>query len=145
MYLQPDDPAAYPEAVKAIEDADLLIIGPGSLYTSVMPNLLVKGIREAILGASAMKVYVCNVATEPGETDDYTVGDHVAALAGNALEAAPQQRHAHFPEALGDVVLGDLAQSTQVAEGVLELAGQTIKHDPKLGPWPTGWKLKLKT
>jgi len=80
VYLEPDDPPAYPEAVRAIEDADLLIIGPGSLYTSVIPNLLVKGIREAILGASAMKVYVCNVATEPGETDAYSVGDHVAAL-----------------------------------------------------------------
>jgi len=80
VYLQPDDPEAYPEAVKAIDDADLLIVGPGSLYTSVLPNLLVRGIREAILRAPAMKVYVCNVATEPGETDGYSIGDHVDAL-----------------------------------------------------------------
>jgi uncharacterized cofD-like protein len=80
VYLQPDDPEACPEAVKAIKEADLLVVGPGSLYTSVMPNLLVKGIREAILRSAALKVYVCNVATEPGETDGYAIGDHIAAL-----------------------------------------------------------------
>jgi uncharacterized cofD-like protein len=80
VYLQPDEPEAYPEAVKAIEEADFLVVGPGSLYTSVLPNLLVRSIREAILNASAVKVYVCNVATEPGETDGYSIADHVEAL-----------------------------------------------------------------
>jgi len=80
VYLQPDSPDAFPEAVKAIEEAELLVVGPGSLYTSVLPNLLVTGICEAILRSPAMKVYVCNVATEPGETDGYSIDDHVEAL-----------------------------------------------------------------
>jgi uncharacterized cofD-like protein len=80
VYLQPDSPEAFPEAVKAIEEAELLVVGPGSLYTSVLPNLLVPGICEAVFRSSALKVYVCNVATEPGETDGYSIGDHVEAL-----------------------------------------------------------------
>ena len=87
VYLQPEGAEACPEAVKAIEEADLLVVGPGSLYTSVMPNLLVKGIRDAIFRSPAVKVYVCNVATEPGETDGYGIGDHVNALTRHLPES----------------------------------------------------------
>jgi uncharacterized cofD-like protein len=80
IYLSPATPAAYPEAIRAITDADLIIIGPGSVFTSVLPNLLVDGIAAAIRTSDAVKVYVCNVATEYGETDDYVVDDHVAAF-----------------------------------------------------------------
>lgn len=80
VYLRPEDPEAYPEAVEAIVHADMIVIGPGSLYTSIMPNLLVGGIREAIAASRALKVYVCNVATQPGETDGYALSDHVKAL-----------------------------------------------------------------
>lgn len=80
VFLQPTDARAYPDAVSAILDADFIIIGPGSLYTSVMPNLLVRGIRAALHAAHAPVVYVCNVATQPGETDGYNVADHVEAL-----------------------------------------------------------------
>ncbi|MDP2728782.1 MAG: YvcK family protein, partial [Dehalococcoidia bacterium] len=80
VFVEPDDPPAYPEAVKSILEADLIIIGPGSLYTSVLPNLLVKGVTEAIRSSPAPKVYVCNIATQPGETDNYTLGDHLTAL-----------------------------------------------------------------
>lgn len=80
VYLRPSDPPAYPEAVEAIEHADMIVIGPGSLYTSIMPNLLVEGIAQAIKHARALKVYVCNVATQPGETDGYALSDHVKAL-----------------------------------------------------------------
>lgn len=82
VYLVPENPPAHPEAVRAILDADMVILGPGSLYTSVLPNLLVEGIRRSLLATSALKVYVCNVATQHGETDDFTVADHV-----NAIEA----------------------------------------------------------
>jgi uncharacterized cofD-like protein len=73
------DPAAgaYHEAVKEIRKADLIVLGPGSLYTSIIPTLLVKGIPEAIKESKAKKVYVCNVMTQPGETDDYSAADHV--------------------------------------------------------------------
>jgi len=80
VYLEPDDVRAYPEAVQAILEADLVVAGPGSLYTSVLPNLLVRDIAQAVAASRALKVYICNVATQRGETDGYTVGDHAAAL-----------------------------------------------------------------
>ena len=80
IYMVPEHPAAYPEAVKAILDADVVVVGPGSLYTSVLPNLMVEGIAKAISASDALKVYACNVATQRGETDGYTVADHVRAL-----------------------------------------------------------------
>jgi uncharacterized cofD-like protein len=80
VWLEPHDPPAYPEAVKAILDADLVVLGPGSLFTSVMPNLLVGGITQALQQTRAPIVYVCNVATERGETDHFAMSDHVHAL-----------------------------------------------------------------
>ncbi len=80
VYLAPENPPAHPEAVRAILEADLIVLGPGSLYTSVLPNLLVQGIRRSLIAAPAPKVYVCNVATQPGETDSFGVADHVAAI-----------------------------------------------------------------
>jgi uncharacterized cofD-like protein len=78
--LDPPSVAAYAESVQAILDADLIVIGPGSLYTSILPNLLVVGIAEALRATSAYKIFVCNVATQPGETEGYSVADHVLAL-----------------------------------------------------------------
>jgi uncharacterized cofD-like protein len=80
VFIRPEGARAYPEAVRAILDADLIIAGPGSLFTSVLPNLLVGDIRRAVAASSALRVYVCNVATQPGETDGFDVGQHVAAL-----------------------------------------------------------------
>lgn len=75
LFLNP--PAgAYHEAVKEIRKADIVVLGPGSLYTSIIPTLLVKGIPEAIKESKARKIYVCNVMTQPGETDNYTASDH---------------------------------------------------------------------
>jgi uncharacterized cofD-like protein len=80
VFIRPEDARAYPEAVRAILDADLIVAGPGSLFTSVLPNLLVADIRRAVAASPAPKLYVCNVATQPGETDGFDVGQHVAAL-----------------------------------------------------------------
>jgi uncharacterized cofD-like protein len=80
VYLEPDDAPAYPGAVRALLEADLIVAGPGSLYTSVLPNLLVPDLARAVAASRALKVYVCNVATERGETDGYGTGDHVRAL-----------------------------------------------------------------
>jgi uncharacterized cofD-like protein len=80
VYLRPADAPAYPEAVAAIAAADLIILGPGSLYTSIIPNLLIPGISEAIRASRATKVYVCNVASQPGETDGYDLSRHIRAL-----------------------------------------------------------------
>ena len=78
--LIPEHPRALPEAVEAIREADTIILGPGSLYTSIIPNLLVDGIVEAILQSDALKVYVANVMTQEGETEGYTASDHIAAI-----------------------------------------------------------------
>lgn len=73
-----------PDVISAIEDADLIILGPGSLYTSVIPNLLIDGVANAIYNSKAKKIYVCNIMTQPGETDNFTVTDHVKALIKHA-------------------------------------------------------------
>jgi uncharacterized cofD-like protein len=80
VYLEPDDAPAYPDTVRALLEADLIVAGPGSLYTSVLPNLLVPDVAQAVAASRALKVYVCNVATQCGETDGYSAGDHVSAL-----------------------------------------------------------------
>jgi uncharacterized cofD-like protein len=77
VWLEPDHPAAYPPAVQAILAADLIIVGPGSLYTSILPNLLVTDLVNAIRASRALKFYVCNLATQPGETDGYSSADHL--------------------------------------------------------------------
>ena len=89
LFLKPKA-EAFPAAVKAIKDADIIVLGPGSLYTSILPNLLVRGIVSAIKDSGAKKVYVCNVMTQPGETDNYSASDHidkiVKYLGGNVLD-----------------------------------------------------------
>jgi uncharacterized cofD-like protein len=83
-FIEPGHAEAYDPAIVAILSADLIVLGPGSLYTSVIPNLLVEGIAHALRFAPGERVYVCNVATQPGETDGYAVIDHVRALADHA-------------------------------------------------------------
>lgn len=84
LFTDPEICRALPEVLIAIANADLIILGPGSLYTSVIPNLLVSGIVEAIEQSSAKKIYVCNIMTQTGETDNYTVASHVNALLNHA-------------------------------------------------------------
>jgi len=80
VWLEPNNPLAYPPTLQAILSADLIVVGPGSLFTSILPNLLVPDLVEAIRISRAVKFYVCNVATQPGETDHFTCGDHVRTL-----------------------------------------------------------------
>ena len=80
IYLSPSNCRPAPGVVEAIKNADCIIIGPGSLYTNVIPNLLVNGVAKAIKESTAIKVYVSNIMTEPGQTDNYTVSDHLNAI-----------------------------------------------------------------
>jgi len=80
VFLEPESAAATGEAIEEIEQADAIVIGPGSLYTSVITNLLVHGITRAIRRSSARVIYVCNIVTQPGQTDGYTAADHVRGL-----------------------------------------------------------------
>ncbi|MEG0441021.1 MAG: YvcK family protein [Oscillospiraceae bacterium] len=103
--LLPEHPAALPQTLEAIEEADLIILGPGSLYTSVIPNLLVDGVGEAICRSKALKMYICNIMTQDGETEGMTASDHVAALLN------------HSAPGLLDVCL---VNSAEVRPGLLE-------------------------
>jgi uncharacterized cofD-like protein len=80
IMLEPSDVKAYGGSVKAILEANIVVIGPGSLFTSILPNLMVNGIQEALRATNAYCIYVCNVATQPGETDGFSVADHVMSL-----------------------------------------------------------------
>lgn len=85
--LLPEHPPALPDALEAIRWADLIILGPGSLYTSVIPNLLVEGVCQAIERSHALKIYACNIMTQDGETEDMTAADHVEALMEHGLSS----------------------------------------------------------
>ena len=80
VMLEPANPAAYPEVIQSILSADLIIVGPGSLYTSILPNLLVRDITASIRASQAMKIFICNVATQEGETQGYSCGDHLKVI-----------------------------------------------------------------
>ena len=80
LFIEPENCKALGTVIDAIRDADLIILGPGSLYTSVIPNLLIKEISEEIVKSQAKKIYVCNIMTQPGESDNYSVSDHINAL-----------------------------------------------------------------
>lgn len=139
VVIEPADAEAYPPAMEAIKDAQLIVVGPGSLYTSILPNLLVSGITEAIKGSRATKVYVCNVATQQGETDGYTVSDHVHALQKHTFPAVVDYVVANdSPMELGSKFLGqpvelDAEKLTHVAAVTGELMDEDhpVRHDSK--------------
>ena len=80
LSLTPENSVPTQEALEAIQDSDIIVLGPGSLYTSILPNLIINGMAEAITKSSAYKIYVCNVMTQPGETDGFKASDHLQAI-----------------------------------------------------------------
>ncbi|MGF1503704.1 MAG: YvcK family protein [Chloroflexi bacterium] len=133
--LQPDDIRAYPGSVRAILNADLIVFGPGSLFTSILPNLLVNDISEAVRASKAVKVYVCNVATQPGETDGFTVMDHVRAIeqhVGDDLFDVVIANN-EFPPTKATYVQpnGSLAPSTRIVTTPLVDEAKPWRHDPE--------------
>lgn len=110
LELDPPAPTAFPPAMQALEQADLILLGPGSLYTSILPNLLIPGIRQALRKARARTVLLLNLMTQPGETDGMMAPDHLEAI----------ERHAG--KGLVDIVL---ASSSPVPEPLLELYAET--------------------
>lgn len=146
MWCAPASPAAVPAALRAIEEADLVIIGPGSLYTSLVPHLLVPELRAALRKASAPLLYVCNVMTQPGETDGFSASDHVRVLlryGGDGLvqhvlvnEAPPArlraayEAQAQFPVELDWEVLQALGVGP--LRGAFVEEGEVVRHHPGL-------------
>ena len=118
VWLTPAAPRALPQAIAALRRADLVILGPGSLYTSVIPNLLIPEVRAAIKETRGSVVYVCNVMTQPGETDGYTAADHLDAL------------YRHGLTGLVDVVLvNDAPVSADLVASYQRLGARTVVAD----------------
>ncbi|WP_116394255.1 YvcK family protein [Paenibacillus sp. ATY16] len=118
VFVEPDNVEPLPEAIEAIEQADAILIGPGSLYTSIIPNLLVPKLAKAIVESTAVKLFVCNVMTQPGETDGYSVSDHLKAV------------QEHIGHKLFDYVLvNDGEISPEVAEKYAEMGSTQVELD----------------
>lgn len=143
-----DPPAsANPPVLEAVRQADLIVLGPGDLYTSVIPNLLVDGVAEAIRSSSATRVYVCNVMTKHGETDDFAASAFIREInrylgSAEALDCAVLNYHESLPRDLyekykrerSEPVAIDLAQCyeavPQLAIRPLTATGMLVRHDP---------------
>ena len=143
VYLQPENPAAYEPALEAIVNADLIILGPGSLYTSVIPNLLVSGVVDAIRWSRGTTVYACNVATQRGETDHFTATDHIRAVVeylgrGNLDYAVVNSNRASAEVISPDLGVQAVLDDGQIAiyDGVKIVGADVIsdinplRHDP---------------
>lgn len=114
LWLEPADPPAYPAVIQAILAADMVVVGPGSLFTSLLPNLLVPDIAGALRATRALRVYVCNVATQVGETDGFSCQDHLAVL------------ETHVGQGLFDLVLVNTHM-----KGALPGTIQWVREDPQ--------------
>jgi uncharacterized cofD-like protein len=140
VYLEPGDARAYPEAIRAILDADLIVLGPGSLYTSIMPNLLVGDISRAVRVSRAPKVYVCNVATQLGETVGYSAADHVAAIQRHVgpnvvdLVVCNDRRNVDFsgkPSGVGELVTPGEVKGARLVQADVVDVEYPWRHDSR--------------
>ena len=118
VWLTPEDPVALPQALAALEDAQLVVLGPGSVYTSIIPNLLIPGVCDTLRRTRARVVYVCNVMTQPGETDRYTAADHLAALHGHGAAGL-----------IDDVVVNDTPVSGDLAGSYEAKGAEPVRVD----------------
>jgi uncharacterized cofD-like protein len=145
IYLNPPHANPHPSAIEAIREADLICIGPGSVYTSIVPNLLVPGIAEAVLESDALKVYICNVMTQSGESDHLSAAEHVVALQANVPNrvfdyvlvntAVPHADLVEKYEASGqDLVVADADRIKQMGyrpvPGNFMSESDYVRHDP---------------
>ncbi len=142
----PAEPPALPQAVEAINEADYIVIGPGSLYTSIIPNLLVPELVEALAARKVPRIYICNIMTEPGETQGYTVSEHIQAIdraCGRSLFDAvlvqkkmPSEvaidrylKEGSTPVLLDRTTVIDSGRRIVIANVMSEHEG-TVRHDP---------------
>ncbi|TSB48280.1 gluconeogenesis factor YvcK family protein [Alkalicoccobacillus porphyridii] len=149
VFLTPEQIDPLPESLQAIKEADWIVLGPGSLYTSVLPNLLVPGIAEAIQSSTARKVYICNVMTQQGETDGYSAADHLKGIIshcgtglvddilvnGTTISDQVMERYAEemaFPVMVDQEELNKLGVQVIKDHFVLEQDGQLRHHAKKV-------------
>lgn len=122
VFIEPADAKGIQEAIDAILDADAVVLGPGSVYTSIIPNLMVKDVKEALLQTEALKIYVSNVMTQPGESDNYSVEDHIRAI----------MRHCEGINLDYTIVnKGDTNEEEHIKERYLQKGSNLVKRDGK--------------
>ncbi len=138
IYLEPSDIKPIPEAINTIMEADVIILGPGSLYTSVIPNLLVREIADAIRKSSAIKMYICNAMTQPGETDHFTASDHIKAIINHAGTGLIDIAVANTEEIPADIL-------ERYAEEGAEPVKADLNKIEALGITPLGTKIIVKS
>jgi uncharacterized cofD-like protein len=147
VFLTPEDIEPLPETIEAIRQADLIVVGPGSLYTSILPNLLVPKIGQEVCQAKAKKVYICNIMTQAGETMHYTVSDHVKALhdhMGCFFLDVVVVNNGQIPEDIQQRYAQELAEPVQddsdrlaelgirvIRDHIVSYEDQVIRHDTK--------------
>ena len=119
VYLEPNNPVAFPPVIQAILAADMLVVGPGSLYTSILPNLLVPDLLSALHSSRALKIYVVNIATQPGETSSYGAGEHISVL------------EEHIGQGLFDIIVCNNRH-----EGTLPNGVEWVKIDESAADFP---------
>jgi len=137
--LDPAEPDPLPESLRAIAAAELIVLGPGSLYTSVIPNLLVRGMAEAIASSSATVVYVANIMTEHGETDGYGVAEHLQALnshAGLPVVNVVLENESTIPAAVRERYAAEAAYPVHPSRGEIERQGIRVVRGPYLEDGP---------
>ena len=146
--LVPEHPKALPDALHAISEADLILLGPGSLYTSVIPNLLVDGVADTIRASHAQKFYICNIMTQDGETEGYTAADHLEALQRHGREGIvdlclannapiPRGLAARYSEEDAELLRVDRERIAELGIALAEYPllsaqGGYARHDPAL-------------
>jgi len=131
VHLKPSAPAAFPEAVYAILGADQVVVGPGSLFTSIIATLLVPGIGRALADSRARRIFVCNARMQPGETEDFDVADHVRALLSHVGNGAIDAVVVQSPELPNGVVLDRSSWEWDHIELVeADVADADGAHDP---------------
>ena len=152
VYLEPSNLKPLPAAVHAIERADFILIGPGSLYTSIIPNLLVKGIGQAIIRAKGEKIYIANLMTQQGETIHYTASQHIEAIHAHVGEPfiesmlinekeLPSTVYEHYREEDAEPVNFDVEKLKQMGIKLIQqefalIHNGTVRHDAiKLADW----------
>lgn len=144
VFLTPEECPPVPEALEAIYQSDLILLGPGSLYTSVLPNLLVEGIAEALKRSTAWKCYICNVMTQPGETTGFKASDHLRVLYDhtgygwidyilvNIQEVTPEKRARYAQDGAAPVVVDEHALrklGINVIKAELLDESEYVRHD----------------
>ena len=147
LYLEPPDCDPMPDAITAISQADMITVGPGSLFTSILPPLLVRGVPQAIMSSKALKVFVCNLMTQPGETDGMTANRHLEIvreyapglrfdqIVVNSQPISELQSTLYEQEGAEQIgvhgsISGETIEGARIVYGNLLDAGEKVRHDP---------------